>query len=704
MVGKTNDNLLNFDGLEDEIYLATVVNTTDRGLSSSNVTTSISPTFGEITGFPNRLKAGSASPNGGIKSGDFLPALIDLTAPTGKAFPMVLWEGPLDDQGMVVLHPTIWEADKGVNAYTGWMTLQSNRAKAGYAAMPMTQQAIQSLRDADALGPGSGEPITSCVSPTPSPRIQIDVCIDGEDRPIGLVPAANGVDYWIDDRFIVLTRAGIEKALQQAASFPGFNQAGFNPSGPGIIPFRFRDAASKPPFGMGDYYLYLRVERAPSTVTTASSSSPLLSSTMATASQSTITVVGSGGIQPVGTATGSPTATPVSAPAGPGVTAGPVSTNRPAPSVVTTTTTASQSQASTGGVLPTVVSSVSVTQGTTGPVVSWQPVPVRAMYSVRRWKIDDAVCCNNTSGPTPTLTVPPWQDVPPPVAGTYVYEVTAAMAGGTASGQAQFVVFQSGGQIATVAPSQPPPPPATALPAAPVTGSITPMSPQPAGPASMGSTSANPNAGPGPLTASPLPVWGAGVRWAEVTGAVRYEVERGASAQSFGSFANVTTATQQAQAGTYGLDDLTVQPGSTTYYRVRAFFSNGTPSLYSPVARYDAPIRVPYITNLTTLKVFSGPLSPAGPLGGYRGVRWGWAAVTGALAYAIQTDVFARDPTGGLLPVRGGSKRTSTSQNQYEDDFQVTAGNSVRICVSVVFPPSQTALLLHAVCQVTDIP
>ena len=166
----------------------------------------------------------------------------------------------------------------------------------------------------------------------------------------------------------------------------------------------------------------------------------------------------------------------------------------------------------------------------------------------------------------------------------------------------------------------------------------------------------------------------------------------------------VTTATQQAQAGTYGLDDLTVQPGSMTYYRVRAFFSDGTPSLYSPLARYDAPIRVPYITNLTTLKVFSGQLSPAGPLGGYRGVRWAWAAVTGALAYAIQTDVFARDATGGLLPVRGGSKRTSTSQNQYEDDFQVTAGNSVRICVSVVFPPSQTALLLHAVCQMTDIP
>ncbi|HJR36392.1 MAG TPA: hypothetical protein VJ817_15655, partial [Gemmatimonadales bacterium] len=111
---------------------------------------------------------------------------------------------------------------------------------------------------------------------------------------------------------------------------------------------------------------------------------------------------------------------------------------------------ASQSQAATGGSVPTVVANVAVTQGTAGPVVSWLPVSMPAVYAVRRWKVDDAACCNAASAPTPALVAPPWQDVPPPVAGTYVYEVTATMAGGVAIGQAQFVSFQRSRQIATV--------------------------------------------------------------------------------------------------------------------------------------------------------------------------------------------------------------------------------------------------------------
>ena len=263
----TYDNVLNFDGVEDEVFLATVVNATDRSLSTSYVTTSKSPTFGDIAGFPNRVRGGRASPSGGIFRGDLVPPLIDLNAPTASpspAFPLLLWEGPLDDQGMVVLHPTLWEEDKGVNPYIGWITRQSNRAKARYGALPVTQNAIQSLRDAEAFGPGAGEPIMSCINPAPSPRIQIDVCIDGEDRPIGLAAAPNRVDHLLDDRFIVLTKTAIEKSLRLPAVPQGMvGQQGFSASGPGIIALHFRDAVSQPPFGFGDYYLYLRVERAP---------------------------------------------------------------------------------------------------------------------------------------------------------------------------------------------------------------------------------------------------------------------------------------------------------------------------------------------------------------------------------------------------------------------------------------------------------
>ena len=139
--------------------------------------------------------------------------------------------------------------------------------------------------------------------------------------------------------------------------------------------------------------------------------------------------------------------------------------------------TASQSLASTGGALPTIVSNVSVTQGTSGPVVNWLPVAVPAVYSVRRWKSNDAVCCNNASAPTPALTGPPWQDAQPQVTGTYVYEVTATMSGGVATGQTQFVVLRAAGSgpIATTVSATP----LTALPATSPSGTITPMAPLP---------------------------------------------------------------------------------------------------------------------------------------------------------------------------------------------------------------------------------
>ena len=106
---------------------------------------------------------------------------------------------------------------------------------------------------------------------------------------------------------------------------------------------------------------------------------------------------------------------------------------------------------------PTVLANVSVAWGESAPFVTWDPVPVPAAYSVRRWKIDDPACCNAAS---PQLSGPPWQDMSPRIPGTYVYEVTATMPGGTASGQAQFLQLRSGGSIKSVA--EPESPPATA--------------------------------------------------------------------------------------------------------------------------------------------------------------------------------------------------------------------------------------------------
>ncbi len=109
-------------------------------------------------------------------------------------------------------------------------------------------------------------------------------------------------------------------------------------------------------------------------------------------------------------------------------------------------TVGTQQPASGGG---RVVSNVAVSMGSGGPLVTWGLLGGVTSYTVKRWKLNDLTCCNAVS---PALGGPPWQDGALPVAGTYVYEVTATTPGWTATGQAQFVQFRGPGQIATVAP------------------------------------------------------------------------------------------------------------------------------------------------------------------------------------------------------------------------------------------------------------
>jgi len=122
-----------------------------------------------------------------------------------------------------------------------------------------------------------------------------------------------------------------------------------------------------------------------------------------------------------------------------------------------------------------IVANVSVAAGPNGPVVSWLGGSAPATYAVKRWLISDPVCCNNASSLNPPLTGPPWQDTPPPLTGTYVYEVTARTSTAIATAQGQFDFQRAGtGQIiappgagsrnVVIAPPPPPPPAPTSTP------------------------------------------------------------------------------------------------------------------------------------------------------------------------------------------------------------------------------------------------
>jgi hypothetical protein len=95
----------------------------------------------------------------------------------------------------------------------------------------------------------------------------------------------------------------------------------------------------------------------------------------------------------------------------------------------------------------------------------------RTVYAVSRRKIDDANCCNNSSGSAYGASSP-WQDAPLPASGTYVYRVIANTPAGQIAGETQFGFRKPEVAATTTSVSAVPVDP-------PTTGTITPMSAPP---------------------------------------------------------------------------------------------------------------------------------------------------------------------------------------------------------------------------------
>ena len=91
------------------------------------------PTFGDVQNFPARVRAGSASPTGGIQPNDEYPAaaqyISQLQPATTSNLPYLLWEGDLSEiKGAVILSPAIWESDEDDRLFPYFLTFQTGAA------------------------------------------------------------------------------------------------------------------------------------------------------------------------------------------------------------------------------------------------------------------------------------------------------------------------------------------------------------------------------------------------------------------------------------------------------------------------------------------------------------------------------------------------------------------------------------------------
>jgi len=239
---------------------------------------------------------------------------------------------------------------------------------------------------------------------------------------------------------------------------------------------------------------------------------------------------------------------------------------------------------------------VTVTSGRNAPVVSWPAIPGATGYVVSRRKIDDANCCNNSSGRT-YGAVSPWQDAQLPTFGTYVYQVVAAMPGGQISGEAQFVFT---GTVTGVLADP-----------APVTGTITPMTAQ-AGTSSTATTSTmadrsgplNVPTGPAPTNLKFVGIPNTvRVSWDPVPDAVRYELAYAPAGSSTWTPLTITPLSIPFVSGptTFWVGS-PPDPTKSYSYRVIAYQPDGR--MGETKADYKTPTMEP--TNFTATPIGSG--------------------------------------------------------------------------------------------------
>jgi len=245
-----------------------------------------------------RVRAGSATPSGGITNGDVFPTGQNpgtTTAnPTPNSFPLLLWQGQLTNgQDAVVIAPVLWKWTTGdASAFSSWSSTRN-----GFSGDSFLFNNQPSAEVAAALLPGiKGNNLTPVVSPgSEGPLIRwyyiapvtggsVFDCWPSKDRPIGLkapydgwdtygqitsgatlaafgVPPLPGIspDGGFVASFVVVTRESIEAALASQQTYgPGLS--------PGVVPLHFVDHGVDLD---GDYDVFLRVERAPEAAATA---------------------------------------------------------------------------------------------------------------------------------------------------------------------------------------------------------------------------------------------------------------------------------------------------------------------------------------------------------------------------------------------------------------------------------------------------
>jgi len=244
---QTWDHAFEVDGKGDEVFLLADVKTVNRDRKIEFSTQRRSKTMGDRNGYSYRIKAGSRSAMGGIRTGDEIPKKNPWRRagrPRPDRLPMVVWEGELvEGKNAVAIIPTIWEWDGGSDAFGEWT---------GWA-----RDTARILKQANVIDKLFGEPIGGRVRVVfEASELALGIALslqrdsDGgilgkaQDRPIGMI--RKGKRYVFLPKVLALNYNTAEEVLKTNFGL-----------GRGIIEINYKDDSKL----RGDYSLYLQVQR-----------------------------------------------------------------------------------------------------------------------------------------------------------------------------------------------------------------------------------------------------------------------------------------------------------------------------------------------------------------------------------------------------------------------------------------------------------
>ncbi len=211
VVTPTTDDATMRDGVGDEIYAAGVVARVDRNTGVKLGATVVrSKEYGDIgnngSTYPNRIRAGTASPDGGLNGGS---SVGQPGTPGAETFPFVLWEGTLTGGGeAVVVLPSVWERD---TADFIWRDYSSNWMSS--SAPLLGSQLLKNLYSSNTLTPVVASAETGAIQqgvtgPIYGNYVIGSTWVSGADRMIGMVNG-NGLPIY-SERILVLTRENLD--------------------------------------------------------------------------------------------------------------------------------------------------------------------------------------------------------------------------------------------------------------------------------------------------------------------------------------------------------------------------------------------------------------------------------------------------------------------------------------------------------------